>query len=1479
MSSELYPSNQNKINDNSEKNKTCNESTNPIILEANLRTKRIYSDNIKNENNSKKDNDINKNERFEISSIQNENEESTKTITNASINNYEISQDNENYKELLRNKFCELKELMTKENRNYLIPRKWFGKFKELFNSSISIKELKGKLDNNELLIDKNIFENALFLNDEKNNIKIIKPKYAFCNALKPLFVNKELWDFFLQNFGGGPEIKIVEEKIENEQKINNYRRDLMKYIKINCIILPPKNNIINSNDYLNEAKKEIQTFYFYFNKNKNVNELLLHLKEIIKTHKNIKIIDLNNYKCLIYLNYDDYNILYKNIIDHISVIYNINNSNNLDKEENDRIDNDNNKYELKIFPLLILYNEITMNIFPNQFTNNFNKLNYSELEEKNEKISYYNSDSLEKKIDKIYEINKYPELNIIIEQIVGSIFPKNPKIKYKISRCEYVHCNYKGILPYFCECEKLFYCSEKCKNCNEKYHEENCSNLLLKYFQNINEKINYKITDESALGVKGIKNIGNTCYINTSIQCLSNCLELRNYFLFGNPHKDINTNNILGYKGLVAYGFEYIIKRLWLDKEKVLDISKFKNAMGVCNDRFSGMNQQDTHEFVTFLIDSLHEDLNRVNNKAYIPKEERDMDDNIKSKIEWNNFLRRNQSILVDLFYGVFKSTVTCKECKKSCVDFNTFSSLSLNLKNYNKKNNQNDLSIRLNKLNLNSNSRENSAYKINNKENKYEENKNSENKENYIQDINFKIRTETISLSKKEPIDIINSEKKEEILVGGKENENEIESVRDKEKSSELPISIRIIFFLYSSEEKPIQFILPILDKKELSYKVLLLKISKIFNKNPYSLYLYHTDEDKNIANVYNINGFNLYEKEKNLLLLCIEIDKDIMKRNLTFNSNSIFYDSFILQYNKIKFTTRQILEKFLSENKNNIIKYIKNVINEKTDCSSLKDEYLNNHYMNIEKVYQLTLKNYIYENEKEIVFNYPKIVVFPKVINILNLYYEIFNIKKYIILENDQDNNDKKIYDKNKIINEYFKGLTVTDENLDNIFEKNDLPFYLSLQKYNNITIMNDKEIKLLLNEKEKNKKLIDILSDTNEQYEQKNFPNEQIILKVYWNPKYNPKLKNYLRPEKIDSFLNQLIDLNEKKDIKINDNILNNSSNKKNTKMTDEECQKAIKDRWYFNYYANFKRKNSDSPKYITTNSIYNSNKKDFKNNKIENYIQLNQEISLDDTFEILREEELLDENNEWFCENCKKKQKAIKKLEIYNAPKILIIQIKRFSHNNKINTKVNFPLKNLDISNYIISKYKKKIKYDLFAVANHYGSLYYGHYTAFCKNSINNRWYEYNDSCVTEINDESKIISSNAYVLFYRQKNLSKLNWNKIYNKKYIEIDINNPNTLIDFDYDFIKNIKNEKNELNNENKDDNEKDINEFDKIIRDRYISKRKEKNNNQSIKNKDKKENMNSENSTNNNENNKNNRKDSNNFLAKKRSSSDKN
>lgn len=59
-------------------------------------------------------------------------------------------------------------------------------------------------------------------------------------------------------------------------------------------------------------------------------------------------------------------------------------------------------------------------------------------------------------------------------------------------------------------------------------------------------------------------------------------------------------------------------------------------------------------------------------------------------------------------------------------------------------------------------------------------------------------------------------------------------------------------------------------------------------------------------------------------------------------------------------------------------------------------------------------------------------------------------------------------------------------------------------------------------------------------------------------------------------------------------------------------------------------------------------------------------------------------------------------------------------------------------------------------YDLYAVANHYGTLLGGHYTAFCKNFVRNEWFEFNDDRIGRINAD-EIVSSSAYVLFYRRR--------------------------------------------------------------------------------------------------------------------------
>lgn len=153
-------------------------------------------------------------------------------------------------------------------------------------------------------------------------------------------------------------------------------------------------------------------------------------------------------------------------------------------------------------------------------------------------------------------------------------------------------------------------------------------------------------------------------------------------------------------------------------------------------------------------------------------------------------------------------------------------------------------------------------------------------------------------------------------------------------------------------------------------------------------------------------------------------------------------------------------------------------------------------------------------------------------------------------------------------------------------------------------------------------------------------------------------------------------------------------------------------------------------------------------------------------SLHQCLDQFMKEETLDQNNAWYCGHCKKHQQAHKKIEIYKAPDLLILHLKRFksssgnlyvgSGTSKISKFVDFPIEGLNLNNYILGKKDDNIIYDLYAVSNHYGGLAGGHYTAFCQNYYDKKWYEFNDSTVGEVLP-NRIISEAAYVLFYRRR--------------------------------------------------------------------------------------------------------------------------
>ncbi|RVW57124.1 Ubiquitin carboxyl-terminal hydrolase 5 [Vitis vinifera] len=186
---------------------------------------------------------------------------------------------------------------------------------------------------------------------------------------------------------------------------------------------------------------------------------------------------------------------------------------------------------------------------------------------------------------------------------------------------------------------------------------------------------------------------------------------------------------------------------------------------------------------------------------------------------------------------------------------------------------------------------------------------------------------------------------------------------------------------------------------------------------------------------------------------------------------------------------------------------------------------------------------------------------------------------------------------------------------------------------------------------------------------------------------------------------------------------------------------------------------------------------------------------------------LREEPLVPEDM-WFCPQCKEQRQASKKLDLWRLPEVLVIHLKRFSYSrsmkHKLETFVNFPIHDLDLTNYVAHKNNSRSQiYELYALTNHYGGMGSGHYTAHIKvsdialthkqkvaiylsqiqsgaiicplhSSIDifmttliivpfillqlldeNRWYNFDDSHISAINEED-VKSAAAYVLFYKR---------------------------------------------------------------------------------------------------------------------------
>ncbi|XP_023328080.1 ubiquitin carboxyl-terminal hydrolase 2 isoform X5 [Eurytemora carolleeae] len=176
-----------------------------------------------------------------------------------------------------------------------------------------------------------------------------------------------------------------------------------------------------------------------------------------------------------------------------------------------------------------------------------------------------------------------------------------------------------------------------------------------------------------------GLKNLGNTCFMNSVIQCLSNTKLLCDFLLSDEYSNDINSNSSM--KGSLIKAFATVVKSLWKPNARTVDPSTLKGAVQRFAPRFSGYNQEDSQEFLRYLLEGLHEDVNRVTVKPQSIHTEIDSNLSVEEQgmEAWKRYLRRDDSKLVDIFVGQLKSTLRCSSCDYESVTFEPFWDLSL--------------------------------------------------------------------------------------------------------------------------------------------------------------------------------------------------------------------------------------------------------------------------------------------------------------------------------------------------------------------------------------------------------------------------------------------------------------------------------------------------------------------------------------------------------------------------------------------------------------------------------------------------------------------------------------------------------------------------------------------------------------------------------------------------------------------------------
>ena len=531
----------------------------------------------------------------------------------------------------------------------YLVDKEWIQNFKDIYKYDIIKKFCQNNLDifdtNNKIEIFFNNYikeiKKNIILNDIFEPLKFCREKTINENEINiKYFIDFDYIDSeTFQNFKHFFQVNENSREIKCQIIILNNNITIIDYNnKTTFQIIKTSNNKEIIENYLIISKSNIEVLKKIFFENK-FEECFSKLNIVNRFNaKNVTILNNNTigeiYNIITINNFSDN----KNKNKKYSAI-NINNYNNINNFKNNysNINNNVNNYS-------------NINNYNNNYSNiNNNVNNYSNFNNYNN--NYINNyDNNYNNIKNYNNVNNYSKNNVNNYSNINNFSYINNYINFNNN-------NYSNINNY---------------NFNNYINEELSNNAI----------INKNFKKESILNKQsfiGLDNIGATCYMNASLQCMNNVFELTKFILKNNLNT-INTN-----KKKLSLAYQEVIKNLWPKDNNYLNNTSyspynFKKIISEMNPLFKGIQANDSKDLILFLLETMHTELNqkKYNIKNNINQNQISIYDfNTAFNIFSTHYINNYNSVISNIFYGAECHTTKCFSCNAITYNIQCFNIL----------------------------------------------------------------------------------------------------------------------------------------------------------------------------------------------------------------------------------------------------------------------------------------------------------------------------------------------------------------------------------------------------------------------------------------------------------------------------------------------------------------------------------------------------------------------------------------------------------------------------------------------------------------------------------------------------------------------------------------------------------------------------------------------------------------------------------